>query len=85
MTAYFIYIVECKDKTLYIGSTNNLEKRISDHNSGKKGARYTKARRPVVMKYSEELSSRSEALKRECALKKLTRAQKLVLIQQKGV
>ncbi len=78
---YFVYILECADKTLYIGSTNNLEKRVRAHNTAKTGARYTKIRRPVVLKYSETLGSKSDALKREHALKKLSRAEKLNLFK----
>lgn len=78
--SYYIYILECVDKTLYIGLTNDLDKRIVAHNTLKTGARYTKARRPVTMKYSEEFKTKSQALKREWALKKLSRKQKLDLI-----
>ena len=76
---YFVYILECADKTLYVGSTNNLEKRLHNHNNSKSGAHYTKIRRPVVLKYSESFETKSEALKRECVLKKLSRAEKLNL------
>ena len=62
---YFLYILECADTTLYVGSTNNLEKRLREHNELKSGAHYTKIRRPVVLKYKEELPSLSEARKRE--------------------
>ena len=51
---YFTYILECADKTLYVGSTNDLEKRVYQHNNLKSGAHYTKIRRPVILKYSEE-------------------------------
>lgn len=77
---YFVYLLRCRDGTLYCGSTNNLERRVKAHNSGK-GAKYTRARRPVSLVYSEELPSKSEALRREAALKKLTRQQKLALIE----
>ena len=76
--SYFVYILECSDKTLYIGSTNDLEKRLHTHNNAKSGAHYTKIRRPVELKYSESFDTKSEALKRECALKKLSRAEKLL-------
>ena len=76
---WYVYIVECKDKSLYTGITNNLEKRIETHNSGK-GAKYTRARRPIKLKYYEEIDSKSLALKREFAIKQLTRAQKIRLI-----
>ena len=62
---FFTYIVECADKSLYVGCTNNLEKRITQHNDSKWGAHYTKIRRPVVLKYSEEFSTLIEARKRE--------------------
>jgi putative endonuclease len=74
-----VYIVECRDKSLYTGITNNLEKRIETHNSGK-GAKYTRARRPIKLKYYEEIENKSLALKREFAIKQLTRAQKNQLI-----
>jgi putative endonuclease len=76
---YYIYVLECADKTLYVGSTNDIKKRLHTHNNLKTGARYTKARRPVVLKYSEVFDTKSEALKRECVIKKLTRAEKLKL------
>lgn len=78
---FFAYILECKDKTLYVGSTNNLEKRLHEHNHSKNGAHYTKIRRPVVLKYSETLGTFSEARKRESQLKKLSRTEKLKLIK----
>lgn len=77
---YHVYIVECFDKTLYIGSTNNIEKRIQSHNTSKTAAKYTRARRPVFLKYSESFETKNEALKREAQLKKLSRTQKLNLI-----
>lgn len=82
---YFVYILECADKTLYIGSTNDLDKRLVAHNTLKTGARYTKARRPVILKYSENCGTKGEALKREWELKKMARSQKLKLIQTAGV
>ncbi len=78
---YFVYILECVDGTLYTGITNNLEKRMLAHNSKGVGAKYTRSRRPVVLKYSESLGSKSGALKKEIEIKKLTRAQKLLLIK----
>lgn len=76
---YYLYILECSDNTLYVGSTNNLEKRLREHNELKSGAHYTKIRRPVVLKYKEELASLSDARKREAEVKKLSRAKKLAL------
>jgi putative endonuclease len=78
--AYYVYILECADATLYIGSTNNMAKRLLAHNTSKIGAHYTKTRRPVILKYSEQFETKSEALKREYALKKLSRAEKLLLL-----
>ena len=73
---YFVYILECADGTYYTGVTNDLDKRIHAHNNEPTGAKYTKARRPVALKYSEPAADRSEAQKRECAIKKLSRLEK---------
>ncbi len=78
---YFVYIVKCADKTFYTGTTNNLEKRLLAHNILKTGARYTKSRRPVRLVYSENCKTKSRALKREHAVKKLTRKEKVALIR----
>jgi putative endonuclease len=78
--AYVVYILECADTTLYTGITTDLERRVHEHNSGKAGAKYTKARRPVVLRYFEKAKTRGSALSREAALKRLTRSQKLALI-----
>ena len=75
----YTYILECADGTLYCGWTNDLEKRVQAHNAGK-GAKYTKTRRPVVLKYHEIFSTKREAMKREWALKQLSRKEKLQLI-----
>lgn len=75
----YTYIVECRDKSLYTGWTNNLEKRINDHNLGK-GAKYTKSRKPVILKYYETFETKEEAMKREYTIKKLSRKKKLALI-----
>ena len=83
MTAY-AYIVECADGTLYSGWTNDLEKRIAAHNEGK-GARYTRSRRPVTLRYYEAFEEKNEAMRRECALKKLTRAEKMALIESGAI
>ncbi len=76
---YFVYILVCRDETLYCGYTNDLEARLAAHNNGK-GAKYTKSRLPVQLSYYESFETKSEALKREAAIKKLTRKQKLNLI-----
>lgn len=77
---HYVYILECADKTLYTGYTTDLEKRVETHNSGKAAAKYTKARRPVKLKYSESFDTKSEALKREWAIKKMSRDEKYTLI-----
>ncbi|MEG2380888.1 MAG: GIY-YIG nuclease family protein [Oscillospiraceae bacterium] len=76
----YTYILKCGDGSLYCGYTNDLEKRLHTHNSGN-GAKYTKGRLPVILVYSEEFKTKSEALKREIEIKKLTRAEKLKLIK----
>lgn len=76
---YFAYILECADGSLYCGSTNDLQRRLQQHNGLQSGARYTKGRRPVVLKYREQFKTATEAKKREAALKSLTRAAKLAL------
>ena len=79
--AWYIYIIECADGTYYTGITTDTERRIAEHNtSGIKGARYTRARRPVKLVYSEKVSGRSEALKRESRIKKMSRAVKEKLV-----
>jgi len=75
----YTYILKCADDTLYCGWTNHLEKRLTAHNQGK-GAKYTKARRPVVLAYWEEFSTKEEAMRREAAIKKLSRKDKLKLM-----
>lgn len=80
MNDYFTYILRCADGSLYTGWTNDLQHRLTAHNSGR-GAKYTRARRPVTLVYWETLSTKSEAMRREWAIKHLTRAEKLALIQ----
>ena len=74
----FVYLLRCRDGSLYCGWTDDLERRLARHNTGK-GARYTRSRKPVRLVWSEELADRSAALKREIAVKRLTRPQKLAL------
>ena len=76
----YTYILKCKDDSLYTGGTNDLKKRITSHNAGK-GAKYTKARRPVELVYYEEFQTREEAMKREYAIKQLSRKEKEALIK----
>lgn len=77
---FYVYILRCNDNTLYTGFTVDLERRIKTHNKGM-GAKYTRGRLPVELVYKEEYKTKSEALKRECTLKKLNRIQKLKIIK----
>lgn len=81
---FYVYILECADKTLYTGSTNNLEKRLHAHNNLKSGAHYTKIRRPVVLRYKEEFPTYKEVRAREGDLKRLAKKDKLQLIKTKN-
>lgn len=76
---YFVYIAQCSDNTFYTGYTNNIQDRETTHNQGK-GARYTRARLPIKIVYQEKFKNRSEAMKREHQIKKLSRQQKEGLI-----
>ncbi len=76
----YVYILRCADGTLYTGSTTDLDRRLAVHNAGK-GAKYTRSRRPVTLVYHEEVESWSAALRREAAIKKLTRREKLELVK----
>lgn len=78
----FVYIVQCSDETLYTGWTNNLKKRLEAHNKGT-GAKYTRGRTPVILKYFETFSTKEDAMKRECEIKKLSRQEKEKLIKGK--
>lgn len=78
--AYFVYILRCADDSLYTGITNDVERRIAAHNEGT-GAKYTRGRGPVVLMYQEECEDKSAALRREIEIKKLSRAEKLALIE----
>lgn len=77
---YLVYILRCSDGTFYTGITRNLPKRIDEHNTSDKGAKYTRSRRPVVLAYHEACEDKSSALKREIAIKKMTRQQKEALM-----
>jgi len=77
---YFTYILQCNDDTLYTGITTDVNRRVEEHNSSPKGAKYTKVRRPVTLVYTEELEDRSSACKREYAIKQLSRDEKKALI-----
>jgi len=77
---FFVYLLRCNDKSLYCGYTNNLDKRLNEHNNSNKGAKYTKKKRPVYLAYFEEYKSKSEALKREFEIKKLKKELKEKLV-----
>ena len=78
---HFTYLLRCKDDTLYCGWTNDLEKRLAAHNAGK-GAKYTRSRHPVTLVYYETFETKEEAMSREFAIKKLSRKEKLKLIEE---
>ncbi len=78
---YYVYILKCSDGTLYTGFTNDLEKRVLAHNTSKTAAKYTRARRPVKLMYSEKFKSKGKALKREWEIKKIGREGKMELIK----
>ena len=81
---YFVYIIECRDGTLYTGSTTNIQRRFAQHAAGK-GARYTRAKQAKKLVYSESLANRSAALKREAEIKRWRRNKKLQLIKMQAV
>lgn len=77
---YYVYVLTCADGSLYTGITTDIDRRIQEHNTSALGAKYTRARRPVALAYQESLPSRSEAQKREAAIKSLNRSEKVLLI-----
>lgn len=78
---WFVYILECSDGSFYTGITNDLDRRQQQHNEGT-ASRYTRSRRPVILRYQESCESRSQALIRECSLRLLTRKQKEDLVNR---
>lgn len=78
--SYSVYIVKCSDESLYTGIAKDVQKRVQEHNSSLKGAKYTRARRPVELVYEEQLADRSSASKREYAIKKMSKKEKLELL-----
>ncbi|MDP1619461.1 MAG: GIY-YIG nuclease family protein [Candidatus Moranbacteria bacterium] len=78
---YYVYMLICRDGTLYTGITVDLERRMAEHNGSKLGAKYTGARRPVRLAYSEKFKNRSDASKEEARVKKLSREEKLKIIR----
>ena len=81
--SWWVYILECRDGTLYTGCTDDVPRRLAAHNAGN-GAKYTRGRTPVLLRYCEERPDRSAALRREAAIKRLTRKEKQALITERG-
>jgi len=80
--SWWVYILRCRDGSLYTGIARDVERRLGEHNGDDRlGARYTRARRPVVLVYREGLASRSEASRREAQIKRMTRGEKELLLQ----
>lgn len=77
--SHYVYVLECADGSLYTGYTTDLERRIGEHNDGT-GAKYTRGRTPVELVYTERFESRSAAMSREYAIKRLSRAEKETLV-----
>ena len=84
MSDWFVYMLRCADASLYTGITTDLARRLTEHNTGAAGARYTRARRPVTLVYQERLPNRSAAAKREQALRRLGKAEKERLVGGDG-
>ena len=80
--AWYVYMLRCRDDSLYTGCTDDVERRLAVHRSGM-GAKYTRSRLPVTLVYQEEVADKSAALRREAAIKSLTRKEKLALLQTK--
>ncbi len=80
---HHFYVVKCKDGSFYAGYTNNLEKRMNLHNAGK-GAKYTKARRPVTLIYNESFQTKQEAMRAEYAFKQFPRKKKVEYLRKRG-
>lgn len=76
---WYLYIIECTDGTLYTGITDDIPRRMEQHNSGK-GAKYTRGRGPVILRYQETCGSHSDALRREIQIKRLSRQEKMKLV-----
>ena len=81
---YYLYILECADKTLYTGITVDLVRRVKEHNSSKLGAKYTRARRPVKIVYKKRFRNRSLASKAENRIKWMSRIEKLKILNLKS-
>ncbi len=82
--SWYVYMLRCRDNTLYTGITDDVPRRLQAHNSGV-GAKYTRGRGPLTLVYQEICATKSDALKKEYAIKQLTRAQKETLIQKESL
>lgn len=78
---WFMYVLQCSDDSLYCGTTTDVHRRLAEHNSSPRGAKYTRSRRPVVLLHSEECLNRSDALKKENAFKSLDKKRKLLYVE----
>ena len=85
MKKWYLYIVKCNDNSLYTGITTDIDRRVVEHNTSKRGAKYTRSRRPVTLMMVKEHCSRALAASAEARVKSLTRKQKLELIKASGV
>ena len=83
MNDWFVYILQCSDGSLYTGITNDVDRRLHEHNNTSRGAKYTKSRRPVKLKYVRIFKDRSSASKEEARIKKLSRSDKFKLFFSK--
>lgn len=81
---WFVYMLECADGTIYTGCTTDVDRRVREHNTSSRGARYTRSRRPVRLLISFPMNSRSAALREEIRVKRLPRAEKLRLVETDG-
>ncbi len=79
---WYLYVVKCSDSTLYTGVTTDLDRRLDEHNTSPKGAKYTSKRRPVILVYSKHYADRSQAQKAEYQFKQLTRKEKIKVINE---
>ncbi len=85
MSEWVVYIVQCADNSLYTGITTDIQRRLNEHNSDVKGARYTRTRRPVKLVYCQSFENRSQASKQECTIKQLSRSQKIKFITRTSI
>ncbi|MDR3628756.1 MAG: GIY-YIG nuclease family protein [Desulfocapsaceae bacterium] len=81
---WYVYMVRCRDQSLYTGITNDPARRLGEHNSAKRGARYTRGRRPVSLVYLSPFPSRSAAARHEHIVKKMSLVKKRLLLQEKA-